>query len=185
MAQFRQVIDSMGVNHVAIQKATVQKLEKGKKAQRKKWNQKERRHYKDYTPEQIQGLIDLAIFCGVSVRKAAIMTGTVIRTVQNYIRQYRIKQDPRWLPGKKMGHHGGNSRGLKEEHTKFLMEFFDNNASVVLWKVCDTFSAEFPTLSIDISNIRRHMVNHYSLTLEKLNKLLAERNSPRTIEQIN
>lgn len=29
------------------------------------------------------------------------------------------------------------------------------------------------------------MVNHYSLTLEKLNKLLAKRNSPRTIEQIN
>ena len=35
MAQFRQEIDTMEVDHVAIRKATVQKSEKGKKVQRK------------------------------------------------------------------------------------------------------------------------------------------------------
>lgn len=44
MAQFRQEIDTMEVDHVAIiRKATVQKSEKGKKVQRKKWDQKEKK----------------------------------------------------------------------------------------------------------------------------------------------
>lgn len=77
---------------------------------------------------------------------------------------------------------GGNNRKLKEEHTAFLMDFFDNNPSAVLWEVRDALYVNFPALSIDISSLHRHLVRHCSLTLKRLNKLLAARNARRTIE---
>ena len=143
---------------------------------------KSRGAYRDYSSQQIQELIDLMICCGMSARQAGLSTGIVIRTAQHYVRQYRLKEDPEWLPGKKDSHIGGNNRKLTEDHTKFLMEFYDNNASAVLWEARDALYAKFPTLSIDLSNVHRHLVNHCSLTLKKLNKLLAKRNSQKTIE---
>lgn len=126
---FRQEIKSMEVDTVAIRKAEAKKLEEEKKAQDRKKSKapaarKARGSYRTYSTQQIQELIDLTIFCGMSARKAVILTGIVIRTAQHYVRQYKLKEDPGWLPDMKMSHLGGNSRKLKEEHTQFLMDFF-------------------------------------------------------------
>ena len=103
---------------------------------------KSRGAYRDYSSQQIQELIDLMICCGMSARQAGLSTGIVIRTAQHYVRQYRLKEDPEWLPGKKDSHIGGNNRKLTEDHTKFLMEFYDNNASAVLWEARDALYAK-------------------------------------------
>ncbi|KAI9473379.1 hypothetical protein BDB00DRAFT_738318, partial [Zychaea mexicana] len=141
-----------------------------------------RGNYRSYTPQQIQALLDLAIFSGLSARKAGILTGIVVRTAQHYVRQYRLKEDPGWLVGMKKNSLRGNNRKLKEEHTAFLMDFFDNNQSAVLWEARDALYVNFLALSIDISSLHRHLVKHCSLTLKRLNKLLAARNAPTTIE---
>ncbi|KAG1098393.1 hypothetical protein G6F42_017998 [Rhizopus arrhizus] len=171
----RREIQSMEMDTVGIRKAEVSKLSEEKKAQNgkkpKTVARQFRGNYRSYTPQQIQALLDLAVFSGLSARKAGILAGIVVRTAQHYVRQYRLKEDPGWLPGMRMNSLGGNNRKLKEEHTAFLMDFFDNNPSAVL-----------PALSIDISSLHRHLVKHCSLALKRLNKLLAARNAPTTIE---
>lgn len=182
----RREIQSMEVDTVGIRKAEASKLREEKKAQSgkkpKTVARQVRGNYRSYTPQQIQALLDLAIFSGLSARKAGILTGIVVRTAQHYVRQCRLKEDPGWLPGMKMSFLGGNNRKLKEEHTAFLMDFFDNNPSAVLWEARDALYVNFPALSIDISSLRRHLVKHCSLTLTRLNKLLAARNALTTIE---
>ncbi|CEP14887.1 hypothetical protein [Parasitella parasitica] len=127
----RREIQSMEVDTVGIRKAEVSKLREEKKAQSgkkpKTAARQVRENYRSYTPQQIQALLDLAIFSGLSARKAGILTGIVARTAQHYVRQYRLKEDPG----------SSNNRKLKEEHTAFLMDFFDNNPSAVLWEARD------------------------------------------------
>ena len=177
----------MEVDHVAVRKAIAKKSEEEKKAKKnsekkKTVSHKERGYYRDYTVEQIQELIDLTIFSSLSARKAVFITDIVVCTAHNYISQYKLPNDPRWLPGQKMCYYRGNNCKLKEEHTKFLLEFFDNNPSAVLWEACTALYDEFLTLSIDLSNVHHHLINYCSLTLKKLNKLLAKRNSPKIIK---
>jgi transposase len=68
---------------------------------------------------------------GISARKAGIITGIVVRTAQHYVKQFR-DDNQKQLPGIKCSFKGGNNRKLNEAHTKFLIEYFDNNPTAVL-----------------------------------------------------
>ncbi|OBZ91617.1 hypothetical protein A0J61_00336 [Choanephora cucurbitarum] len=156
----------MEVDTVGIRKAKVSKQREEKKAQSgkkpKTMARQVRGNCRSYTPQKIQSLLDLAIFSGLSARKAGILTGIVVRTAQHYVHQYRLKKDSGWLPGMKMNSLGGSNRKLKEEHNPFLMDFFDNNPPAVLWEARGALYVNFPALSINISSLHRHLIEQTS-----------------------
>jgi transposase len=136
--------------------------------------------YRKYTKQQIQELFDL-VSIGWSARQASLRTGIVVRTGQHYIRTYNLDEEKRVPGGGQNSHLGGNDKKLDIHHTKFLIDFFDNDSSAALWETRDALYAQFPGISISVSAIHKHLVRHCSLTLKKLEKLPEARNADRTI----
>jgi hypothetical protein len=137
--------------------------------------------YRNYTPWQVQKLLDLVIETGMSARRVSIESGIAIRTGQSYVRQYKLKEDPEFLPGKKFGYQGGNNVKFSAEHTKFLINYFDTNSDAVLWEARDALISTFPELNVSLSAIHNHLRDKCTLTLKKLGKIYESRNSERTI----
>jgi hypothetical protein len=76
---------------------------------------------------------------------------------------------------------GGNNKKLDIYHTKFLIDYFDNDASVVLWEARDALYEQFPGFKVSLSALHKYLVKHCSLTLKKLEKSPESRNAERTI----
>ncbi|KAI8885049.1 hypothetical protein K501DRAFT_284506 [Backusella circina FSU 941] len=140
--------------------------------------------YRSYTPLQVQELLDLVIEEGISARQAGLTIGIVVRTAQHYVKTYRNDEEKR-LPGtKKASRLGGNDRKLEPKHTDFLCQYYDNNAAAVLWEARDALISAFPDIkSITLSGLHKHLVQHASLTLKKLDKIVAPRTSESTLNQ--
>jgi N-glycosylase/DNA lyase len=87
------------------------------------------------------------------------------------------------LPGtKKVSRLGGNNRKLEPKHTDFLCQYYDTAAAAVLWEARDALLSAFPDIqSITLSGLHKHLVQHASLTLKKLDKIVAARNSENTV----
>ncbi|KAG1302144.1 hypothetical protein G6F62_006491 [Rhizopus arrhizus] len=73
-------------------------------------------------------------------------------------------------------------RKLKEEHTKFLEEFIDNNPVVTLDQIVDALSDKFEGFSISKCDTDKHMKESCSYTLKRITKIPAKRNFPDVIE---
>lgn len=140
--------------------------------------------YRSYTPLQVQELLDLVIEEGKSARQAGLTVGIVVRTAQHYVKTYKDDEEKR-LPGaKKASRLGGNHRKLEPKHTDFLCQYYDSNAAAVLWEARDALISAFPDLkSITLSGLHKHLVQHASLTLKKLDKIVAPRTSESTLNQ--
>jgi hypothetical protein len=95
---------------------------------------------------------------------------------------YKDDEEKR-LPGtKRLSRLGGNNRKLGGKHTDFLCNFYDGNATAVLWEARDALLSAFPDLiSITLSGMHKHLVEHASLTLKKLDKVLVARTSEKTL----
>ncbi|KAG0740616.1 hypothetical protein G6F57_007865 [Rhizopus arrhizus] len=74
-------------------------------------------------------------------------------------------------------------RKMKEEHTKFLEEFIDNNPVVTLDQMVDALSGKFEGFSISNSGVDKHLKESCTYTLKRMTKIPAKRNSPDVIEQ--
>ncbi|KAG1147548.1 hypothetical protein G6F37_011766 [Rhizopus arrhizus] len=71
---------------------------------------------------------------------------------------------------------------MKEEHTKFLEEFIDNNPVVTLDQMVDALSDKFEGFSISKSGVDKHLKESCSYTLKRITKIPVKRNSPDVIE---
>ncbi|KAG2208189.1 hypothetical protein INT45_001260, partial [Circinella minor] len=140
--------------------------------------------YRSYTLLQVQELLDLVIEEGISARQAGLAVGIVVRTAQHYVKTYRDDEEKR-LPGtKKASRLGGNNRKLEPRHTDFLCRYYNNNTAAVLWEARDALISTFPDIkSITLSGLHKHLVQHASLTLKKLDPIVAPRTSESTLNQ--
>jgi transposase len=145
---------------------------------------KTRGPYRSYSALQVQELLDLVIEQGMSARQAGLTVGIVVRTAQHYVKTYKDDEEKR-LPGtKKVSRLGGNNRKLEPKHTDFLCQYYDTAAAAVLWEARDALLSAFPDIqSITLSGLHKHLVQHASLTLKKLDKIVAARNSENTLKQ--
>ncbi|PHZ15344.1 uncharacterized protein RHIMIDRAFT_302735 [Rhizopus microsporus ATCC 52813] len=75
-------------------------------------------------------------------------------------------------------------RKLKEEHTKFLEEFIDNNPGVTLDQMADALNDKLEGFSISKSGVDKHMKESCSYTLKRITKIPAKRSSPNVIEDL-
>lgn len=123
-------------------------------------------------------LIELVFLCGYSAIKAALELGFAVRTAQHYCRQYRLDED-KVLFGKKP-QSGGAPKKLFAEHTKFLTDYFNKKVTATLWQARDELCEEF-NISVSLAAVHNHPVSHCIVTFQKLEKLPAERITPRVI----
>jgi transposase len=141
---------------------------------------KPRGPYRRYTAHQIEQLFDYVIEQGKTAKDAALLTGINIRTAQHYIKKYNDDEEGR-LPvrGRKPG--AGRKAKLTECHSQFLIGYVDEHPTAVLSNIRRALYEAFPELSISISALHRHLVQKCKLTLKKLEKLPATRNSDRVL----
>ncbi|KAG0749715.1 hypothetical protein G6F62_011135 [Rhizopus arrhizus] len=141
---------------------------------------KSRGSYRKYTVKQIEELFDLIIEEGFTTKDATLVTGINIRTAQNYVKTYNSDPQKR-LPGSYNKPRRRPCSKLTEEHSKFLVDYVKKNTTVVLdglkLKLCEKFEG----LKISISAIHKHLVHKHNITLKKLEKIPAARNSDRVI----
>ena len=142
---------------------------------------KARGSYRRYTTDQIEKLFDLVIEEGKTAKDAALITGINIRTAQHYIKRYNDDEERR-LPTRRGNSRVAHTSKLTEVHSQFLIDYIDKNPTSVLadirQKLCDAFQG----LSISISALHRHLVQKCKVTLKKLEKLPAARNTDRVIK---
>ena len=142
---------------------------------------KPRGSYRRYTAHQIEQLFDYVIEQGKTAKDAALLTEINIRTAQHYIKRYNNDEERR-LPvsGRKLG--TGRKAKLTEAHSRFLVQYVDEHPTAVLSDIRIALCEAFPGLSISISALHRHLVQKCKLTLKKLQKLPAARNSDRVLK---
>ncbi|CEP19292.1 hypothetical protein [Parasitella parasitica] len=148
------------------------------------WMEKIRRIGNDslscYIPKQVEKLFDLIIEEGFTTKAAALATGINVRTARNYVKTYN--NDPeRRLPGSYPKPHGRPRAKLTEEHSKFLVDYVEKNTTAILDELKLKLCEKFEGLKISISAIHRHLVHKHNITLKKLEKIPAVRNSDRVI----
>ncbi|KAI8380696.1 hypothetical protein BD560DRAFT_487341 [Blakeslea trispora] len=141
-------------------------------------NVKTRGSYRKYTPKQVEKLFDLIIEEGFTTKAAALATGIDVRTAQNYVKTYN--NDPeRRLPGSYSKPRGRPRNKLTEEHSKFLVDYIEKNTTAILDELKLKLCEKFEGLKISISAIHKHLVHKHNITLKKLEKIPAARNSDR------
>jgi transposase len=142
---------------------------------------KPRGPYRRYTVHQIEQLFDYVIEQGKTAKDAALLTGINIRTAQHYIKKYNDDEERRLpLSGRKPG--AGRKAKLTECHSQFLIDYVDEHPTAVLLDIRTALYEAFPELSISISALHRHLIQKCKLTLKKLVKLPAARNSDRVLK---
>ncbi|KAL0078513.1 Homeodomain-like DNA binding domain-containing transcription factor [Phycomyces blakesleeanus] len=163
-----------------IQGSDVETLEEeNEKTEKKPY--KPRGTYCKYMPEQVQGLFELVIENRWTAKMATEKMGINVRTGQNYIAQYR-KDEEQCLPGSTGKRIVGAPHKLLQQHSFFLIAYFENNVAATLQEVRTALLEEFQDLMITLSGLQKHLVNKCCLTLKKLEKLPAARNSEWVIQ---
>lgn len=130
--------------------------------------------YKKYSDEQIMGFINLIIE-GMSVKAAANKSGITPNSAYRYRKM--------WNEGgvtpvrNKRGPAEGTMSKLKDEHTKFIIKFVDNEPNTVaLSQIKDALTREFPDLQVSTSALHRHMRAKCCLSLKRTQKPVETRN---------
>ncbi|KAI8327740.1 hypothetical protein BC941DRAFT_490128, partial [Chlamydoabsidia padenii] len=75
----------------------------------------------------------------------------------------------------------GNQK-LFQVHTLFFLDFFEKKSNATLNEARKAVMESFPGLEIGISAISKHIKKHCNLTMKKLEKLPAARNSDFVLE---
>jgi transposase len=142
---------------------------------------KTRGPYRRYSAHQIEQLFDYVIEQGKTAKEAALLTGINIRTAQHYIKKYNDDEERRLpISGRKPG--AGRKPKLTEGHSQFLIGYVDERPTAVLSDIRRALREAFPEISISISALHRHLVQKCKLTLKKLEKIPAARNSERVLK---
>lgn len=96
--QFLNYHREFSTNDPSNSSAMVDSSSKREPKKKKKEPATKRGTYRTYTRFQVQELLDLVLWQGMTASKAGILTGIVVRTAQHYVKTYREDQQKR-LPG--------------------------------------------------------------------------------------
>ncbi|KAI9505174.1 hypothetical protein BX070DRAFT_233326 [Coemansia spiralis] len=127
----------------------------GNEAKKKQTEAKARGHYRQYTPQQIERLFDLAIEEGRSVKEVVLITGINGRTAQNYVKAHR-DDEQKHLSRIKRKPHKGYPGKLSEVHTRFLTQFVNQTPAAVLLDIKKSLCKAFEDLEISEPALHRH-----------------------------
>ncbi|KAI7898350.1 uncharacterized protein BX663DRAFT_525507 [Cokeromyces recurvatus] len=131
-------------------------------------------HYKKYTDEQITGYINLIIE-GMSVKSAAAKSGITANSAYRFRKMWN-KAGVTPVRHKRGPAEGAMSK-LKEEHTKFIINYVDHEvANGSLAQIKDALQKEFHDLSVSSSALHRHMKAKCAFSLKRMYKSLEARN---------
>ena len=144
-------------------------------------NRELRGPYRKYNSQQIQQLFDYVIEMGMTAKRALLLVGIKVRTGQHYVRQYKIENEMvvHTSVTKKAR---GRPPTLIDEHTAFLIDYYDKNMDAVLFEAQDALF-ETVAVSLTLSGLHKHPVNKASLTLKKLEKLPKARVTEVTLDK--
>lgn len=120
---------------------------------------------------------------GISARAAGLQLEINVRTAQYYVKKYKDDNEKRTLlPRITANISFANNRKLYENHTDFLYEIFDKKADLTLWEARDMLLNAFPEVyNITLSALHKHLVTKASVTLKKLDKITAAKDSEITV----
>ena len=137
--------------------------------------------YRKYNSQQIQQLFDYVIETGMTAKRASLLVGIKVRSGQYYVHQYKIENEMvvHTAATKKVR---GRPPTLTNEHTAFLIDYYDKNVDAVLFEAQDALFKTFG-ISITLSGLHKHLVNKVSLTLKKLEKLPKARVTKVTLDK--
>ena len=99
-----------------------------------------------------------------------------LTTARRYWKRYT--DDGAYLPSM-LRKRGGSLEILTEEHSRFLENFYDNDAAATLQQAQEALEKEFG-ISITLSGLHKHLVEKCSFTMKKLEKHSEARNSEET-----
>ncbi|OBZ85694.1 hypothetical protein A0J61_06250, partial [Choanephora cucurbitarum] len=83
------------------------------------------------------------------------------------------------LPGSYSKPRGRPRNKSTEERSKFLADYIETNTTAILDELKLKLCEKFEGLKISISAIHKHLVHKHNITLKKLEKIPAARNSDR------
>jgi hypothetical protein len=93
--------------------------------------------------------------------------GINTRTAQNYVQTYKKDVEER-VPLPHISRNRGN-RKLFQDHTLFLIAFFEEDAGRTLTEAQQALCKQFPDMGgISISGLQKHVKVHCQLSLKKL-----------------
>jgi transposase len=145
-----------------------------------------RQQYQNYSETEKDRVIQTYMFTSLSYSKVGEKYGIPVSTLKSWIKAAKeaskkeetLEVDNAIEEQPKTNQH---LRKLKEEHTKFLEEFIDNNPVVTLDQMVDALSDKFEGFSISKCGVDKHMKESCSYT-KRITKIPAKRNSPDVIE---
>ncbi|CAO3682597.1 unnamed protein product [Rhizopus stolonifer] len=121
-----------------------------------------------------KSFLSLSLMEGFKARKAETMVGIVERTAQHYVKLYRDDEEKR-LPGLRKSRIKWHMK-LEPQHTNFLCTFYGEKPEAILWQSRQSSLQAFLEIkSISLSGLHKHLVQHASLTLKKLERIVTVR----------
>ncbi|OBZ86343.1 hypothetical protein A0J61_05617 [Choanephora cucurbitarum] len=138
--------------------------------------------YKKYDDQQITDYINL-ITEGVSVKEAAQRLNITINTAYRYRKMWN-KGGVTPVRNKRGPAEGAMSK-LKEEHTRFIIHYIDNEKKDgALMHIREALQKEFPGLEVSCSALHRHMKSKCAISLKRIHLSPETRNDAELIAAI-
>ncbi|CEI95404.1 hypothetical protein RMCBS344292_09592 [Rhizopus microsporus] len=115
----------------------------------------------------------------MSASAAAKQLGIHVRTAQRWAQMYKTDPDSIFIKHKKTG----RPRILHEEHKQVILEYIDENPSVVLQQVMERLLQRFQDLKVSKSTVYNFVRTECNLSLKKAQFQPVDRNSGEKIQE--
>ena len=138
-----------------------------------------KRAYTFYTDQDKVRFFKLVFEKVMSASAAAKQLGIHVRTAQRWAQMYKTDPDSIFIKHKKTG----RSRILHEEHKQVILEYIDENPSVVLEQVMERLLQKFRDLKASKSTVYNFVRTECNLSLKKAQFQPVDRNSEEKIQE--
>ncbi|KAG1170375.1 hypothetical protein G6F70_001465 [Rhizopus microsporus] len=115
----------------------------------------------------------------MSASAAAKQLGIHVRTAQRWAQMYKTDPDSIFIKHKKTG----RPRILHEEHKQVILEYVDENPSVVLEQVMERLLQRFQDLKVSKSTVYNFVRTECDLSVKKTQFQPVDRNSEEKIQE--
>ncbi|KAG1257360.1 hypothetical protein G6F68_009341 [Rhizopus microsporus] len=115
----------------------------------------------------------------MSASAAAKQLGIHVRTAQRWAQMYKTDPDSIFIKHKKTG----RPRILRDEHKQVILEYIDENPSVVLEQVMERLLQRFQDLKVSKSTVYNFVRIECNLSLKKVQFQPVDRNSEEKIQE--
>ncbi|KAG1224198.1 hypothetical protein G6F67_009548 [Rhizopus microsporus] len=138
-----------------------------------------KRTYTLYTDQDKVRFFKLVFEKVMSASAAAKQLGIHVRTAQRWAQMYKTDPDSIFIKHKKTG----RPRILRDEHKQMILEYIDENPSVVLEQVMERLLQKFRDLKASKSTVYNFVRTECNLSLKKAQFQPVDRNSEEKIQE--